>query len=101
MDLVTLFLIAFLVITFSILPGTMMAIEGDTPVKDFFIGALFIPVIGVWSSLVCFVLFNIPDSIINNGDRVWLGFFTFMFVWFGGLGLGALLAVKALCKIYK
>lgn len=100
MDLFTFIMLATLVVSFVILPGIFMAMESNgTPIKDFFIGALVVPVLFGWSSLITLVLINIPDSVINNGDHPWLGFFTFLSVLFGGLGLGAFLFIKTLEKI--
>lgn len=96
MDLVTFILIAFLAITFSIFPGLGMAMESNTPVKDFFIGALMVPVLFVWCGLYTYAFFNMPAAVMNNAAA---GFFTFVVFMIAGPILGALLFIKALTRI--
>lgn len=97
MDLISLILLIFLVGTFSIFPGIMMAIEDTgTRVKNFFVGALLIPSIGVWSALEVLVMYQIPDA----WNAFW-GFSAFLFVFIGGGCLGAYLLFKLLVKLYK
>ncbi len=98
MDLVTFILIAFLAITFIIFPGVGMAMESNTPVKDFFIGALIIPVLFTWCGLYTYAFFNMPDEIMNDATSSFITFVVFMIA---GPAIGALVFVKVLKKIYE
>ncbi len=98
MDLVTFILIAFLAITFIIFPGVGMAMVSNTPVKDFFIGALIIPVLFTWCGLYTYAFFNMPDEIMNDATSSFITFVVFMIA---GPAIGALVFVKVLKKIYE
>ena len=75
-----------------------MALEShNSPIKDFFIGALIVPVLGLWSGLTTFILFNIPDSIMNSGWTLVI----FLAVIIGMPAIGTLVFVKIITKLYN
>ena len=98
MNTLTIILLVFVISTFSIMPGIAMALEShNSPIKDFFIGALIVPVLGLWSGLTTFILFNIPDSIMNSGWTLVI----FLAVIIGMPAIGALVFVKIITKLYN
>lgn len=75
-----------------------MALESHkTPVKDFFIGALTVPVLGAWSGVTMLILFNMPDSIMNSN---W-GFVIFLAIIIGSPLIGALIFIAIITKCCK
>lgn len=91
-------LLVFIISTFSIMPGIAMALESEnSPIKDFFVGALIVPVLGLWSALTAFMLFNIPDSIMHNGWAI----VVFLAIAYGMPAIGALVFVKVITKFYN
>lgn len=98
MDLVTFILIAILAISFIIFPGVMMAMESNTPVKDFFIGALIVPVLFTWCGLHTYAFFNMPDEVMNDATSSFITFVIFMIVI---PVIGAFVFLKVIKKIYE
>jgi hypothetical protein len=98
MNTSTIILLVFVISTFSIMPGIAMALEShNSPIKDFFIGALTVPVLGLWSGLTMLILINIPDSIMNGG---W-AFVIFSAIFIGSPLIGALIFIAIITKFCK
>ena len=91
-------LLVFIISTFSIMPGIAMALESDnSPIKDFFVGALIVPVLGLWSALTAFMLFNIPGSIMHNGWAIVI----FLAIVYGMPAIAAFVFIKVITKFYN
>jgi hypothetical protein len=98
MDLETTILLAGVIGIFILFPAIGMAMDSKTPTRDFFIGALIVPVVGTWAGAALFLLEIIPDSIMDN---TFLGFAAFTVVFMGWPIIGAVGAIRILTRVFK
>lgn len=93
------FLVAFLVISFVLLPGILFAVDSDGhSIRDFIIGACAVPYVAVWSGLIVESFFVFKIEMITNPLLAILAVFSLILV---GALLSSYPVIKLVDKLHE